>query len=325
MTEITKHQAAVPALPTNPFAVAQRDHVNAGTVEIEQSRAIAEAQGKLLIAKRFPRDQAAAFEQVMQSCSRRGMAESAMYAYPRGGQTVTGPSIRLAEELARAWGNMDFGIRELSQRAGESEMEAYCWDLQTNVHSSKKFTVKHERHTRQGVTRLTDPRDIYELTANQSGRRLRASILAVIPPDLVESAIAKCRQTLAGDTSEPLVDRVRKMLSAFSPYGVTKEHIEEKIGKKLDKILVDEFVELTSIFRSIKDGVYKPSEYFSVGVAQTAEEGSAIAELNKKVSEKKTTKVNKAQAEAISEPAPQPAPEPVEAAPVMQADDEDLL
>ena len=53
--------------------------------------------------------------------------------------------IRLAEELARCWGNIDYGLRELSRRAGESEMEAYAWDLETNTMSSQKFTVKHIR------------------------------------------------------------------------------------------------------------------------------------------------------------------------------------
>ena len=38
---------------------------------------------------------------------------------------------RLAEEAARCWGNVDFGIKELSQKDGESEMLAYCWDMET--------------------------------------------------------------------------------------------------------------------------------------------------------------------------------------------------
>ena len=41
-------------------------------------------------------------------------------------------------------------LRELSRRAGESEMEAYAWDLETNTMSSQKFTVKHIRDTRAG-------------------------------------------------------------------------------------------------------------------------------------------------------------------------------
>ena len=36
--------------------MAQMDKINQGTVAIEASRAIAEAQGKLVIAKRFPRN-----------------------------------------------------------------------------------------------------------------------------------------------------------------------------------------------------------------------------------------------------------------------------
>ena len=41
----------------NPFRVpANAPGINAGAVTIESSKAIAEAQGKLIIAKNFPRD-----------------------------------------------------------------------------------------------------------------------------------------------------------------------------------------------------------------------------------------------------------------------------
>ena len=64
------------------------DTINQGTVAIEASRAIAEAQGKLLIAKRFPRDEVAAYAKAIQACQRPTMAAKAFYAYPRAGQTV---------------------------------------------------------------------------------------------------------------------------------------------------------------------------------------------------------------------------------------------
>ena len=57
---------------------------------------------------------------------RQDLAESAVYEYPRGGERVTGPSIRLAETVARYWGNLDYGITELDQRQGESTVMAYC-------------------------------------------------------------------------------------------------------------------------------------------------------------------------------------------------------
>ena len=188
-----------PAAPFNPFERARTpEHVSAGTVSIESERAIAEAQGALVVAKRFPRDEAKAFARVMDACRRPSLAAVAMYAFPRGGETISGPSIRLAEELARSWGNIDFGLRELSRKDGVSEMEAYAWDLETNTKSAQRFTVRHVRDTRQGQKVLTDERDIYELTANQGGRRLRARILAVIPPDLVDAAVEECRRTMAG-------------------------------------------------------------------------------------------------------------------------------
>lgn len=311
MTNITTQREGAPgAYPSqnNPFAVQRHENINQGTIAIEEQRAIAEVQGKLLIAKRFTRDQAEAFERVMQSCSRKGLAEQAIYAYPRGGQTITGPSIRLAEEIARAWGNIEYGIRELSQREGISEMEAYCWDLETNVVSSQKFTVKHERHTRQGVTKLVDPRDIYELTANQAGRRLRARILAVLPPDLVEAAKDQVAKTLAGNSTEPIADTIRKLITAFSKYGVNKSHIETKIGKKVDELLSDELVELRAIYTSIRDSVTKPSDWFNTTSAPVAEP-PAIGDLGKEAG-KRGRKAN------IPAPAPEPpandppAPEP---------------
>jgi hypothetical protein len=267
----------------NPFQSERHQHINQGAVAIEESRAIAEAQGKLIVAKRFPRDQAAAYERIMKSCARKGLAEAAMYSFPRGGQVITGPSIRLAEELARAWGNIDYGIRELSQKEGGSEMEAYCWDLETNTFSSQKFTVKHELHTKNGVKRLTDPRDIYEITANNGGRRLRARILAILPPDIVDAAVEQCYATLAGANTEPIEDRVKKMLKAFSPFGVMKEHIEQRLGKKLDSVLSEDIVQLTTIYQSLRDNMSKPSDWF--GSPDAAEAPAPIAELNTQVSE----------------------------------------
>lgn len=261
-TEISNAQRQPAA--DNPFAPRQlAGHVSAGAVAIEQERAIAEAQGKLVIAKRFPRDQAAAYQRVMDACSRMGLAEEAIYSFPRGRETVTGPSIRLAEELARCWGNIDYGLRELSRRAGESEMEAYAWDLETNTSTSQKFTVKHVRDTRQGRQDLTDERDIYEIGANQGARRLRARLLAILPPDLVDAAVGRCRATLAGKTEMPMADRVRALVDGFAGIGVNAALIEKRVGKKLDELLPDELVDLRAVYKSIKDGVGKASDYFS--------------------------------------------------------------
>ena len=249
----------------NPFAVGRPTHINEGAATIEASRAVAEAQGKLVIAKNFPRNEVEAYAKAMQACKRKSLAEKATYSYPRSGSTISGPSIRLAEELARCWGNIDFGIKELSQKEGESEMQAYCWDMETNTISSQTFVVAHVRDTKNnGQQKLTTQRDIYENNANMAGRRLRARILAVLPPDLVEAAVAECKKTLAGSNDIPITDRIKKMAVAFEKFGIKPAVIEKRLGRKLDTMTADDISEYIGIYNSLKDGNTTVSDWFDV-------------------------------------------------------------
>lgn len=238
------------------------EKINQGTVAIEASRAVAEAQGKLLIAKKFPRNETEAFAKAIQSCQRPGLASKAFYSYPRGKETVTGVTIRFAEELARCYGNLDYGIKELSNSDGQSEMQAYCWDLETNTMSLQNFTNKHIRESKYGNTELKSQRDIYELNANMGARRLRSRILAILPPDLVEECIQECRRTLAGDNSTPIIDRINKMVVAFQKIGVSKEQLEKRLNHTVESVTEEELVELTGIYNGIRTKETKVSEWF---------------------------------------------------------------
>ena len=260
--EIVKQDQA-PNMPAiHGGVVAQMDKINQGTVAIEASRAIAEAQGKLVIAKRFPRDEVEAYAKAMEACQRPTMAAKAFYSFPRGGQTVEGPTIRFAEELARCWGNIDYGIKELSQDDGKSEMQAYAWDLETNAQSVQNFTNPHQREQGKKMVNLTSQRDIYENNANMATRRLRSRILAILPSWFVEDAIEECKKTLAGRNDTPLIDRVKKMVVAFAKIGVTQEQIEKRLKKKIDTMNADDFVEYTGIYNAIKQGESKIAEWF---------------------------------------------------------------
>ena len=261
--EIIVQEQNTPNMPNmNNGVMSQLDNINQGTVAIEASRAIAEAQGKLVIAKRFPRDEVQAYNRVAQACQRKGIAEKAFYSYNRGGGTVSGPTIRFAEELARCWGNIDYGIKELSQDEGKSEMQAYAWDLETNAQSVQNFTNPHIREVGGKAKILTSQRDIYEINANMGARRLRSRILAILPTDLVDMAIAECKKTLAGNNDEPLIDRVKKMIVAFGKIGVTQEQIEKRLGRKVDTMTVDDFTDYIGIYNAIKQGESKIAEWF---------------------------------------------------------------
>lgn len=246
----------------NPFAQSRRE--SNAVAESAQTRAIADIQSAMVIAKRFPRNQVAAMDRILQSCTRPSLAESALYSYSRGGSEITGPSIRLAEALAQNWGNIEFGIRELSQANGESTVEAFAFDLETNTRQVKVFQVPHSRYTRSGTKKLEDPRDIYELVANQGARRLRACILGIIPGDVVDAAVAQCEVTMH-TTADVSPERVKAMLDAFEEnFGVTKSMIQKRIGRRVDAINAPLIVQLKKLYQSLKDGMSKPADWFEM-------------------------------------------------------------
>lgn len=235
------------------------------TTEMMVGRQAQEVQMAMFVAKQFPRDQHAAFQKIMEACERKILAESACYEFPRGGTKVNGPSIRLAEVLAQNWGNIDFGVVELEQRAGVSKAMSYAWDLETNVRQTKIFDVKHERKAKGSISKLDDPRDIYELVANNGARRLRACILGVIPGDVVDAAVEKCRKTMASGNAGPLVDRVRSMIETFQKdYQVSKDMLEKYVGCNADAFSENDLVRLRSVFKTLRDGMGKREDYFEI-------------------------------------------------------------
>lgn len=270
----------------NPFSSAPvAAQPSVAVARTDQQRAIAEVQAALAIARMNPRDPVAAMDRILNACSRPSLAEAAVYQYSRGGSDISGPSIRLAEAIAQQWGNMSFGIRELEQRGGESTVQAFAWDIETNTRREVTFQVPHVRHTKRGVTKLEDPRDVYELVANQGARRLRACILAVIPGDVTEAAVDQCELTMKAkaDTSP---DAVRKMLEAFSAFGVTREQIEARIQRRIDAITAAQLVGLKKVYASLRDGMSTAADWFEPShqpEADQTEAGTRTDQLRSKL------------------------------------------
>src|SRR5690625_2707230 len=249
----------------NPLQASYQQEQSGGVLaQASASREMEEVKGQIFMAKQFPRNVFESERRILDACKRPALAQTAVYRYPRGGQSVEGPSIRLAEVLAQNWGNLAFGIKELEQRPGESVAMAYAWDLETNVREEKVFTVPHSRKARGKIRKLDDPRDIYELVANNGARRLRACILGIIPGDIVEKAVEDCNRTLAGTNESPLKDRLARALSGFKEqYRVTQEQIEERFGYNIDAFTERDLLDLVKIFNSLKDGMSKVDDWFS--------------------------------------------------------------
>lgn len=261
----------------NPFgemSITTASHGSTAIADVASQREIAEVQAAIILARRFPRNQIEAMDRILTACQRPTLAKQATYMYSRGGTEITGPTIRLAEAIAQNWGNMQFGIRELDQRNGESTVEAYAWDLETNVRQSKVFQVSHKRYTKRGTYSLEDPRDIYELVANQGARRLRACLLGVIPGDVIEAAQDQVEQTMKASV-DVTPESINKMVIAFGQFGVNKEQIEKRIQRRIDTIQPAQVLSLRKIYNSLKDGMSVASDWFDTTGSTT--ESNAVS------------------------------------------------
>ena len=132
-----------------------------------------------------------------------------------------------------------------------------------------------------------------------------------LPLFLAEASEQECRKALEGKTEEPLADRVRKMLAAFSKFGVTSALIEKRLGHTLDTVLPEEFADLTMIRNSLKDNRRRVSDWFAVKEEQA---GNAAADVNAALAAAPAPTSAPVQAPApVAAPAPAPAPAPATA------------
>lgn len=226
-----------------------------------------EIEAAVIMANRFPRDELQSYQKIMNSLTRPSLAEKAIYSFPRGNQRVEGPSIRMAETMARCWKNLQFGVREIQRLGGASLVEAYCWDLESNIRATKEFTVAHIRDTKKGPVHLNNERDIYEMVANQGARRVRACILACIPDDIVEDAVNKVNEVLLKATKgqgKDFGETIRNMVEKFKEMDITLEQIEKHVGNKVQACSPQQIVKLGKIYNSIKEGISAAKDWFEM-------------------------------------------------------------
>lgn len=252
----------------------------------EETKEIAEIQAKMILARNFPREPDYCLDLIKMECANKELAQSAIYEFPRGDSVVKGASIRLVECVARHWGNLISGIKELGTVGNRATVKAYCWDLQSNFFDEKVFDVELVRSTQRGTYDLTDPRDRYEMMANMAARRKRACMQAIIPQFVIDTAMAECEATLSKEISEDSIDETKqKMLAAFKKLGewITEDHLSAYCGKEYDKLGSRDIVKLRKLYNAIKDGFVKPESAFGKEIEPekpSAEEQDSLSRLN---------------------------------------------
>jgi hypothetical protein len=250
-----------------PSALAVPDRIGQATA-VEQSRAVAEVQGAILVAQRCPRDVTTAVNAMRQSCGQTYLAERAFYDVPRSGSSVTGPTVHLARDLARTWGNVQYGVSELRRDDvhGQSEMLAFAWDVQTNTRVETKFVVPHVRDRSAksgGPVRLTSMDDIYQSNANAGARRVRECIFSILPPWFVEEAKATCQKTLEHGGGKPIEQRVADAVRLFEDeFDITVDQLEQRVGRLTSKWTPRDVASLSVTYQSLKRGEIQKDEAF---------------------------------------------------------------
>jgi len=249
--------------------------------------AIARDEGELkagvIMAKKFPRNELAAYNRLMRSCERPSLAGAATYCFPRGGQNIEGPSVDLAREAARCWGNIRYGLRIVADTEDQIHIQGVAFDLETNnlVSAEDKFKKLVQRKDRgTGTTNWVKPdeRDLRELINRRGAICVRNALLQLLPPDVIDDAVMKAKETVkkaaSGELKQDRKKAISGLISGFAQLGVSVEMLSKYLDHDLEIVNDEELATLRGIWKSIHDGNSRREEHFEVTKPRTAETGS---------------------------------------------------
>ena len=248
-------------------------------------------QAQVVTAKTYARNLAKVKKEVIEEFSDPNLAENSLYRYPKGGQQVEGLSIRSAEAIAYAMGNIEYGVIEVEQTETDILLEAFAWDIERNVRRSIRWRVPMKRTTRQGTTNLTDERDRYEMMANMGSRRVRAMLLALIPVAIQTLAVNTIRETLINSGRLLSPENLNKLMTAFAKRGITDQHLQKFLGHPLEQLTVQDALNLSCVSQSIAHGIGKAEDFFPGFIAPKKENAhqkgtTAPSESTSRITEK---------------------------------------
>jgi len=207
-------------------------------------------------AKRYPRS-IAKFRQdaLSMATADATIASSCFYKLKRksreGGEAIIeGPSVRLAEIVANAWGNLRFGARIIHETDKEVTAQGMTHDLEKNV--CVMIEVGRRITTRDG-RRYSD--DMVQVTKNAAcSIALRNAIFKVVPFTYAKFIYDKAKETAVGK-AKTLKERRQEMVNQFAKMSVDVADILGLVEKaSLEDIGLTEIETLIGVWNAIHDG-----------------------------------------------------------------------
>ncbi len=243
------------------------DVMNRGEIDVQ-----------ITTAKRYPRSIGGFKEMALSmACLDQETAESMFYSVPRGGKAIVGPSVRLAEIVISAWGNMRAGARIVGNDGKTITAQAMAHDLQTNV----LITIEVKRR----ITNAKGERyneDLQVVAGNAAcAIALRNAVFKVIPMAFTKEIFEQAKKVAVGSALDVQTRRINA-IEYFKKLGATEDRILLAVGKrKVDDIGVEELTVLLGIKTAIKDGDTTINEAFPNTMAE--EKSNKVAETLKNV------------------------------------------
>lgn len=223
----------------------------------------AEVDIQISTAKQYPRD----IHKVLSTIETYATmdtetAEDCFYALRRGrgndAAVIEGLSVRMAEIVAGAWGNIRVQTRIIGNDGKTITAMGICHDLETNFAASVE--VKRRITDKYGKT---FSEDMQVVTGNAaSAIAFRNAVFKVIPKAVTKKVIANVKQVALGQSIDLETSR-KRMIDYFSKIGVTQEQLLDHLEvKSVDQIDKENIIYLRSLANAIKEGTTFVKETF---------------------------------------------------------------
>lgn len=240
----------------------------------------AEIDIQISTAKQYPRDINAVLNKISTYATMdKETAEDCFYVLRRkdkdgNDSVIEGLSVRMAEIIAGAWGNLRVQARIIGNDGRQITAQAICHDLETNFAVSKE--VKRSILTKKGYT---FSEDMQVVTGNAAcSIAFRNAVLTVIPKAVTKRIINEVKQVALGQSID-LEQSRQNVIKYFDSLGVKQEDLFLYVGvKSLQEIDKQKIFELRATAYAIKEGTTTVQECFVKPALEAKAEAVAVAQ-----------------------------------------------
>lgn len=223
----------------------------------------AELDQAVVTARQYPRSIDRAMRNIITLATlSEKTATDCVYALPRAGKAIRGPSVRLAEIIAQQWGNCHVGSRIVGVDLADKVIiaEGVFHDLETGM---KRISQVRRRITDRNGKLFNE--DMVNVTGNAAAAiAMREAVLKGVPRGIWEEAYDRCEQVIRGDV-KTLNERRESAIKAFAAFGVTPEQIFDYLEIEGEKdITLDHLATLTATRSAIKSGESQVEDFFDM-------------------------------------------------------------